>query len=346
MSNRRIALIPAYEPDRALLEITEELKKCELEIIVIDDGSGKNFEDLFTEAGRAAKILQHDTNRGKGAAIKTGLSYIAEHYRPPYTVVTVDADGQHRPADVMRVLQAADEERTGIVLGSRSFTGAVPLRSRIGNGITRLVYRLISGCRIYDTQTGLRAFSDLLLPELLQIEGERYEYEMNALIKLAKKGCPLREVRIETVYLNDNASSHFDTFRDSFRICKEILKFSAASLAGFLVDYSLYCVLTAATGDLVLSNVAARIVSATANYTLNRKLVFRSNVPVARSVAQYAALAVVILIGNTVVLRGLTCLGWNHYLAKIVTELAFFAFSWIVQRSLVFRRKEVNYEKA
>lgn len=340
MCRKRIALIPAYRPDGVLAEIAEELKDRGLDLVVVDDGSGEKYAGVFAETEKNAAVLRHEKNRGKGAALRTGLSYVAEHYTGPYTVVTVDADGQHRTADVMRVLQTAEEDRGGLVLGSRRFTGKVPLRSLIGNAVTRAVYFLASRCRVYDTQTGLRAFSDLLVPELLEIEGDRYEYEMNVLMTMARAGRPIREVWIETVYLNDNASSHFDAVKDSLRICREILKFSAASFVSFLTDYGLYCLLTALTGRLAFANVAARIVSASVNYVLNRRLVFQSRAPLARSIAQYAALAAVVLAGNTLVLRALAGLGWNPYLAKIVTELLFFILSWTAQRSIVFREKE------
>lgn len=346
MNQTNIALIPAYEPDRILLEIVDELRRMDLDVLVVDDGSGPRFSGIFEEAEKEAVILHHGRNRGKGAALRTGLKYIRNRYTEPYAVVTVDADGQHRTADVMRVLLAVPEGEDSLLLGSRRFTGKVPLRSRLGNALTRLVYRTAAGVRVYDTQTGLRAFSHRLVDRLLEIEGDRYEYEMNVLMAFAKEGRPIREIPIETVYLHDNASSHFDVLRDSFRIYWEILKFSVSSFAGFLTDYAMYCSLFALTGNLALSNIAARLVSASVNYTLNRKFVFESGAPVGRSAAQYAALAAVILTGNTIILKGLSSLGWNSYAAKIMTEILFFAFSWITQKHVIFHGKEVYYEKA
>ena len=345
MTAARIALLPAYEPQELLIGLIEELKKQDLEIIVVNDGSGSGYEDIFTEAAKQAVVLRHEINRGKGAAIKAGLTYISHHYRPPYTVVTVDADGQHKSAEVKGVLDEAERYQDALVLGSRQFTGKVPARSRLGNTLSRYVCRLAGGPSVYDPQTGLRAFSHRLIPVLLKIEGQRYEYEMNMLLVFEREKKPVREVAIETVYLNDNASSHFHTIRDSFRIYREILKFSASSLTAFLVDYGLYCFLLLTTGMLAFANVGARLVSATVNYTLNRKMVFDSDAPLGRSALQYALLAVFILMGNTVFLRGLTEYGMSGYVAKIVTELVFFVFSWNMQRSVIFK-KEAAYERA
>ncbi len=339
-----IVLIPAYKPGPAMVKLVKELKCFNLEIIIVNDGSGSWYDVLFEDVEKMATVLRHEKNRGKGAAIKTGLSYISEHYTAPYIVATADADGQHKTGDILNVMQAASGDRDCLFLGSRHFSGKVPLRSRLGNSITRFVFRAASGTAIYDTQTGLRAFSDVLVSRLLEISGERYEYEMNVLMSFAAERRPIREIWIETIYLDNNVSSHFDAVRDSLRIYKEILAFSAASLLSFFTDYSLFCLLMAEGGNLVFSNITARIVSATLNYLLNRKLVFKSDAPVMRSTMQYAALAAAVLAGNTLLVHWFTLLGWSHYLAKIAAEIFLFAFSWTMQRCVIFRRNSTVWE--
>ena len=182
-----------------------------------------------------------------------------------------------------------------------------------------------------------------MIPRLLKIEGERYEYEINMLMQLASEGVPIIEERIETVYEDNNSGSHFKTFRDSFRVYKEILKFSASSLASFAIDYCMYAALLAATGaagianGLIISNIGASLVSGAANYTLNRRLVFRSRTGFAKSAAQYMLLAAFILAGNTIVLSTLAgTLGMNSLLAKLITEIIFFVISWTVQKYVIF----------
>ncbi len=336
---RRIVLIPAYEPDNTLVPFTEGLVGAGFRAVVVDDGSSAGCGDVFEKLSdmEGVTVLRHAVNRGKGAALKTGLQHISSHCPLPYTVVTADADGQHREGDIYRVCREAEACPEALVLGSRRFDGKVPLRSRIGNTITRTVFRLTSGVKVYDTQTGLRAFSDELVPWMLTVSGERYEYEMQVLLSAARSGIPLREVRIETVYLDGNASSHFDTVRDSFRIYREILHFSGASLLSFCLDYLLFCVFLAVSGRLLLSNVAARLISAAFNYTLNRRLVFRSQASVADFAPAYALLAALILVSGTILLKGLSLLGVSGYLAKIAVELVMFAVSFSLQRSWVFR---------
>ena len=363
MRDRYIALIPAYEPEQRLVSLAADLKKRGFDIVVVDDGSGSGYAEIFDELAQEATVLTHAQNRGKGAALKTGMRYINKYMA--YTesvltpmgtetvsgrdavIVTVDADGQHLPDDVRRVAEISAQRRDALVLGSRALGGDIPARSRFGNTVTRHVYSAATGVHVHDTQTGLRAFHRSLIPRLLEIEGERYEYEINMLMQLAAEGVPIIEERIETVYENNNSGSHFRTLRDSFRVYKEILKFSASSLASFAIDYCMYALLLTVTGaagmanSLIISNIGARLVSGTANYTMNKKLVFRSRTGFARSALQYALLAAFILAGNTIVLSMLAgTLGMNSFAAKLVTEVIFFAISWTVQKYVIFFRED------
>lgn len=340
MEPTRIALIPAYEPDVRLTALADDMTARGFRVVIVDDGSGEAYESIFKDAEAFGTVLRHEMNRGKGAAIKTALAWITEHTAGRYTVVTVDSDGQHLSCDAARICEAAEAEPDALILGSRSFENA-PLRNRTGNTITRAVFRLSTGMRVYDTQTGLRAFSDAIIPDLLGVKGERYEYEMNVLMCWAQAGRPIREIPIKTVYIDGNAHSHFSVVRDSVRIYKEILKFSAASLTSFVVDYGMFCLLSAATGTVALSNILARIVSGSVNYTLNRKLVFESRAGVGRSLLQYAALACGILALNTALLWLLvTNLGVNRFIAKILVEAVLFLLSYFVQKRWIFRKRD------
>ena len=369
MRNRMIALIPAYEPDEKIKGIVAELKNRGFDLVIVDDGSGLEYSELFEELAESAAVLTHEKNRGKGAALKTGMRYINKYMAYTETVltasgaetvsgrdaviVTVDADGQHLPDDVQRVAEIAAARHDALVLGSRALEEDVPARSRFGNTVTRHVYSAATGVHVHDTQTGLRAFHRSMIPRLLEIEGERYEYEINMLLRLAADGVPIIEERIETVYEDNNSGSHFKTFKDSFRVYKEILKFSASSLASFAIDYGMYALLLAVTGaaglanGLIVSNIGARLVSGAANYTLNRKLVFKSRTGFAKSAAQYFALAAFILAGNTIVLSTLAgTLGINSLIAKLITEAVFFVISWTVQKYVIFFKEESTAEEA
>lgn len=169
----KIVLIPAYNPEECLIQVIQQLKEKGFWILIVDDGSDKEHKAIFREIDDAGNvlILTHKTNKGKGSALKTGMAYIRNHISENYAVVTADADGQHRAKDVEMVWKEARNHPGCLVLGSRKIQKGTPLKSRMGNQITRIVYMLITSVRIYDTQTGLRAFDKTLLPELLAIPG-------------------------------------------------------------------------------------------------------------------------------------------------------------------------------
>jgi len=343
---KKIALIPAYEPADELLNLVIKLSDAHFKVVVVDDGSGENYRRIFSAAKRFADVIIHEKNMGKGSAIKTGLSYIKRHCAENAAVVTLDADGQHSVADAIKVCEAADANKGSLVLGCRRFCGDVPKRSRFGNSVTRFVYRAVTGISVSDTQTGLRAFDTNLIPFMLDVEGDRYEYEMNVLLKCSKKKIPISEVEIATIYFDNNEGSHFSTLRDSFIIYRDILKFAASSLTGFAVDYGVYSIMAASTAGLgsalsvPASNITARIVSSTVNYTLNRRFVFNSKENVTKTAAQYFALAACILAGNTALLSFfVNSFGVNEYAAKILTEIIFFSLSWVVQKCFIFGKK-------
>lgn len=220
-----VVLIPAYRPDQKLIETLKKLSECNFRLLVVDDGSGSAYDNVFIEAGRYARVIRYETNRGKGSALKRGMRCVLKCFHDVSYLITADADGQHRPEDIQKVANRLWAEG-GFVIGSRAFTGKVPLRSRFGNNVTRGVYHLVSGVKVQDTQTGLRGFERSLLGWLVQIPGERYEYEMNVLMSAARDEIDIDEVSIETVYEADNSGSHFRPLHDSVKIYKEIFRFA------------------------------------------------------------------------------------------------------------------------
>lgn len=183
----RIVIIPALNPDDRLREIVERNWELENEVILVNDGSEEKYDRLFSDLGEKCIVLRHNENQGKGAAIKTALKYIQEELWGYSVIGIMDADGQHLPDDMEKILMKAVSEPQALILGSRTFDKAVPWKSRIGNRITSRVFRMIAGVEVSDTQTGLRAFSEDLLDFMLNIPGERYEYETNMLMACAKQ---------------------------------------------------------------------------------------------------------------------------------------------------------------
>lgn len=335
-------LIPAYKPDEKLVALTDQLlTHDDLKLVVVDDGSGEAFRSVFGALDQRVALISYPVNKGKGGALKTGIRYIMEHMPECERLVTADADGQHRYADIRRVLDRSAEMPGTLVLGSRAFDGDVPLRSRLGNGITRQVFAIASGVKVRDTQTGLRAFDRDGMRLFADVPGDRYEYEINMLLTAARAEMPISEVTIETVYINDNESSHFNPLKDSLRIYACILKFACSSLICFGIDYVLFQLLRTFIPLTWVSNLLARIVSASVNFTLNKKLVFKGNEKTLPAILKYAALAVFIYLFDTAVLALLyEHLGWSRYVVKIISGVLGYLVSFPVQGRLVYRRQK------
>lgn len=340
-----VVIIPAYKPDQTLVTITDQLWGYGCQIIVIDDGSGEEYQTVFDKVRDICIVLSHSKNRGKGAAIKTALTYIKNEMWDSGPVGIMDCDGQHLPEDMMKLLEAAGAHKKTLVLGVREVGKEMPLKSRLGNQITRAVFKIVSGTKVSDTQTGLRAFDAELISDLLSIEGERYEYEMNVLMKCAKAKILIEEVPIHTIYWDkNNSNSHFRSFADSARIYKDILKFTFSSFSSFVLDYLLFSLLlffmphTAV--NTLLANVTARVVSAFYNYSMNCRFVFYTKRKVKTEV-HYFALAGCILVLNNLILEMLTqVFHMSVYPAKLLTECILFVFSWLIQKFVIFRKEK------
>ncbi|MGY1743468.1 MULTISPECIES: glycosyltransferase [unclassified Blastococcus] len=333
-----IVLVPAYEPDARLLALVEALRAADpaLHVLVVDDGSGPAARPVFA-AVRAlgCTVLGHPVNRGKGAALRTGLAHAAAAW-PGEEVVTADSDGQHSVVDVLRVADRV--RRTGAtVLGVRGFDGAVPARSRLGNSASRVLFRLATGVALADTQTGLRGYPAHLVPWLLTVPGDRFEYELRVLLQAARRGLAVEQVPIATIYLEGNASSHFRPLVDSARVYAPLLAFLASSLAAFAVDTVALLALHALTGALLVSVAGARLLSGTANFAVNRRYVFPGGRRDRRAAAlRYAALAGCLLAANYGLLAALTRAGVPLLAAKVLTEALLVVASFLVQRAVVF----------
>jgi len=337
-----IVLIPAYEPTASLADVARELRLFapDLKVVVVDDGSGPGFDAAFRAAkAEDAEVLRYDHNRGKGHALKTGLRHVRDNY-PGEAVVTADSDGQHSPADIARVAARLATATDTIVLGGRRFAGEVPLRSRVGNAISRGAFRAATGRAVHDTQTGLRGFPASTIDWLLTIEGDRFEYELQMLLRARDAGLFIDEIPIETIYLEHNASSHFRPVVDSVRVMRPLIVFGLVSFGSFVLDIVVLELLYLLTSSLVVSVVGARAVSGTANFLANRALVFRAGAPRAllRDAARYVALALGVLAASYAAIAALTGVGVPLLVAKVSTDVTLYAVSYLVQRRFVFAR--------
>jgi glycosyltransferase involved in cell wall biosynthesis len=336
-----VVLVPAYEPDTKLHGLVASLRTARPgdRVVIVDDGSGPKYHHVFAGATEfGAEVITHERNRGKGAALKTGFAHITAHY-PGADVVCADCDGQHTAPDIGRVAAALRHSPHAMVLGVRDFAGRVPAKSRLGNGLTRLLFTSATGSRLRDTQTGLRGYPASTLPWLCSVPGDRFEYELAVLLAATAAGYAIVEVPTSTIYLEGNASSHFRPIIDSARVYAPLIRFGASSIFAFFLDAIALFGLVALTDNLFFAVVVARGLSAAVNFATNRRHVFRAHGHTSfRSAAvRYGLLALIVLLCNYGLMRILIIdLGVSIVIAKLVTELGLFTFSYQAQRRWIF----------
>ena len=357
-------LIPSYKPDGKLAPYVAALKAAGFaKIVVVDDGSGEEFAPVFATIAQdeVVHIIRYAVNGGKGVALKRGMQYLWEECPGCRFVITADSDGQHTVSDTLRMCEALHKNGNGMLLGSRNFSQEnVPTRSMLGNRITSVVFYLLYGNWVSDTQTGLRGFGRDLLPKMMAVRGARYEYEMNMLIDCAIAKIPIHKLEIETVYENNNEGSHFRTLQDSARIYGTIFagffRFISSSAISFGLDYGLFVLFNflfktyvpslehqfrfafiAMMGNILVATVAARLISGVFNFYVNKNLVFHDHGDTKRAIFRYMC----VFLLNMLLSAGLTSsvhlwLGMSDNIAKIPVDILLFLLSYQLQQKWVF----------
>lgn len=280
MNKDVVVLIPVYNPDEKIMsKFLDELTKKFKNIVFINDGCSKKHKKYMESLEEKYPVIKHNVNLGKGRGLKNGINYILNNYPKCKVIVSADCDGQHSVKDILHVASVAKENDDSLVLGVRDFSDKlVPRRSKFGNVLTRNVLYSLVGVRVSDTQTGLRAMSLEVAKELIDVAGERYEYETNVLIESKGRDIPIKEVIIDTIYINDNKTSHFNPVKDSIRVYKMFASYIFFTLLAYLIEllvfaktYNVYGALWVIPMFLVLSNVVGWIIKIIFNNHVNIK---------------------------------------------------------------------------
>ncbi|WP_177197430.1 bifunctional glycosyltransferase family 2/GtrA family protein [Pseudobutyrivibrio sp. OR37] len=342
---KELIVIPAYQPLESLVPLTEEIFEYFENVLVIDDGGKAEYAHIFKKLEEmGAIIITHAINQGKGRALKSAVNYCLLHPEIAEAgIITVDADGQHRPADIVRIADCMEAHPNDVVLGCRKFdTNNVPWKSRMGNGISRKVYKWACGINVSDTQTGLRGLPFSFLEIAAKCDGEKYEYETNMLLDIKSNGVGIQEVTIETVYENNNESSHFNPVRDSIRIYSIIIKYSFASLFSALIDYIVFIIAGACGAPIMIATYIARACSCLINFTLNKNVVFKGK---GNTGAQLAKYLVLVVVSGTISGWAVTNLAAllpmvAPVIIKVPVEIILYLFNYTIQRAFIFKSKE------
>lgn len=230
-----VVLIPAYKPDEALVRLVEELHSESFGCLVVDDGSGEEYADVFAKIEDKAKIIHAPFNGGKGSALKFGMNNLLECFPECTHFITADSDGQHKVKDIIKVRDALAEGAV-MVLSERDFKGKIPRRSMIGNILSRWVYCILTGHYLSDNQSGLRGFKVSEIEWLTLVSGDKYDYEINMLYYADCQHIPIDLIDVESVYIDGNKSSHFNPVRDTLRIYKRLFNSALGSIVAGIIS--------------------------------------------------------------------------------------------------------------
>jgi glycosyltransferase involved in cell wall biosynthesis len=213
------AVIPAFNEEKHIGDVVRRTREQLDHVLVVDDGSSDETAGLAREAG--AEVIVHPENRGKGESIKSGLRYWLE--RQLTWVVILDADGQHRPEEIDRLIRAAASDGASLLLGNRmKDISSMPLVRRWVNRYMSKKISRLCGQDIPDTQCGFRMLHRHFIPEVLT-GTDRFDYETEMLIIASRKGFRIESVPISTVY-SDEVSS-INPIRDTIRFFKLIRRY-------------------------------------------------------------------------------------------------------------------------
>jgi glycosyltransferase involved in cell wall biosynthesis len=339
MSNVSIVfLIPCYKPTDILFRLIGELRRTsDSHIVIVDDGSGADYAAIFGRVRQmtGVTLLTNAVNLGKGAALKHGMNYILVNYPECIGVVTADADGQHAVADILHVAATLQADPERVVFGGRAFDAVVPLRSRIGNAVSRHIYRFLIGIKLSDTQTGLRGIPRRLMALCLSIRANRYEFETEQLVVIKANRMDVREIPIQTIYIESNRDSHFRPLRDSARIYFVLLRYSLASIVTEMADIAVFASVMTASGNLLLSNAVGRLVALWVQFMLLQSFVFRLRGGLG-TLGMYLGLVVVSGVISTALQSQMANVIPFPVAAKVIAEVLVFVFNFLFLRDFVF----------
>ncbi len=344
ISDEYAFIIPAFNPDNKLIAVIKEIrKKSVYRIFIIDDGSSIESQEIFDHIENMDDeniyLLKHAVNLGKGAALKTIFNYILVKFPEIEGVVALDSDGQHSTDDCLKILGELENNNNVFVLGYRTFSKDIPLKSYVGNNISKFIYKIILGRDFKDTQTGLRGLSKSFMKQCLTIKSNRFEFETEQLALAVNSNTKIIEVPIQTIYIENNKASSFRPLVDSFKIYFVLFRYGLSSIITAIVDFIIFSFALYFGYGVIASNMFARTVSIGVQFVLLDKYVFHTK----------AKIINFLLFAGYVYTMGIisawTQIGATEYLnistisAKIIVEGILFFVNFAFLRLYIFTKK-------
>lgn len=342
MNNKKqiAILIPTLNPDERLINLVNHLNNESVgKIIIINDGTKKENMYIFDKLENVT-IYTHEVNKGKGAAIKTGISNVKKYFPDVCGIITADCDGQHSVEDIKKIKKEMIQYDE-IVLGTRNFDSSnVPITSKIGNTFSSIYFKVFTGISLKDTQTGLRAIPKKYFEFCLEVEGQRYDYEMRFLEKVCERKYKIRTVTINTIY-EEKHTTEFRFVKDSLIIYGAFFKNLFVAVTSAIIDIVLFAVFHKFISKIIFATIFARIISGLYNFTLNKLWTFnnkdKKNLPIQSG--KYLVLFLVQMYMSgfmTSILDKLFGAWLGIIFIKIIVDCVIFFVNFFIQKKWIF----------
>ena len=345
-------IIPAYQPDGEMIGLIHQLRQNGVSnIIVVDDGSGAAYAELFQRAKEeyGCSLIYHAENLGKGRALKSAFNMILGSGNDVLGCVTMDCRGSFSCADILKVMEELAAHPTELIMGKRVLdVTRMTKKSRAGNKVLQLSFHYLVGILVTDVQSGLRGIPVSYMRKLMNVKGERYEFDTNMLINCKKCSVAVREIALETIYSARRNQEQYRVIRDNLSIYLTFATYIFTSMFASIVDLILFVILCDMLGRfrilsstqmyVVIATAMARCVSATVNYRLNYRIVFKTKSAQTSTFAKWVILCIVQMAMSAAavsVLHGL--IGGPEILFKIPVDFCLFFFSYYFSREFVYQ---------
>jgi glycosyltransferase involved in cell wall biosynthesis len=209
-----LAVIPALNAEGTIGDVVRKTREQIEDVIVIDDGCTDRTAGVSRAEG--ATVLRHDVNRGKGASLKSGFAYACEHGYD--AVITLDADGQHLPSEIPKIIAAWEESGADLVIGGRAhlFDHMLP-RRRMANRFSAWAIAKAAGTRVSDSQSGFRLYTARLLREI-RLRSDGFDMESEVIIRAGVRKMRIVVTPVDLGFIDGLSTSHYRPLGDTLRI--------------------------------------------------------------------------------------------------------------------------------
>lgn len=220
MSETVLAVIPAYNAGRSVGDVVRGTRASIRNVLVVDDGSSDDTAAAAKSAG--AEVIRHAENRGKGAALKSGFAHAMQHGYG--AVLTLDADGQHLPREIPKLLACREETGADLIIGGRAHLfGQMLPRRRMANRFSAWSIARASGTGITDSQSGFRIYSSNLLRKI-SLRADGFDLESEVIVRAGRGGFKVVTTAVELGFVDGVSTSHYKPLKDTLRIAWTVFR--------------------------------------------------------------------------------------------------------------------------